>query len=133
MARWMIPFILVVLTLVAPVHAAATPTPSNAPCCPADCNGDGQVSINELMILVNIDLGNADSSACPMLNCEPGESLCLGLNCDPVFVGIFNAIHGCPTPPVPMPTPLGWCDCGDTSDLPPNDANVLINIALGNA
>jgi len=43
-------------------ESGAQPAP---PSCAGDCNGDGTVSIGELVILVNIALGNLQSSACP--------------------------------------------------------------------
>jgi len=44
--------------------ATPTPTPPPGPCV-GDCNGDHQVTVNEIIILVNIALGTADVSACP--------------------------------------------------------------------
>jgi len=32
--------------------------------CVGDCNGEHQVTVNEIIILVNIALGTADASAC---------------------------------------------------------------------
>lgn len=40
----------------------ATPAP---PVCTADCNGDGRITINEIVLAVNIALDRADLSACP--------------------------------------------------------------------
>jgi hypothetical protein len=50
----------------------ATPTPSATlpptltptPACPGDCNGSGEVSIPEIVTLVNAALGNADPASC---------------------------------------------------------------------
>jgi hypothetical protein len=44
--------------------ATAVPTPTGVPC-GGDCDGSGDVTVNEIIILVNIDLGAADASACP--------------------------------------------------------------------
>ena len=33
--------------------------------CVGDCNGNGQVSVDEVLTLVNVALGNADATACP--------------------------------------------------------------------
>jgi hypothetical protein len=43
---------------------APTPTPTPPPC-PGDCNGDGAVSINELITAVNISAGSTPLDACP--------------------------------------------------------------------
>ncbi|MDX2170318.1 MAG: hypothetical protein SF182_24815 [Deltaproteobacteria bacterium] len=42
--------------------ATATAPPA---ACPGDCNGDGEVTVNELISGVNIALGNAAPSSCP--------------------------------------------------------------------
>jgi len=33
--------------------------------CVGNCDGSGDVTVNEIIVLVNIDLGTADTSACP--------------------------------------------------------------------
>jgi CSLREA domain-containing protein len=53
-----------------PTLATPTATPTVtatpvAPACTGDCNADGEVTINELLILVNIALGKTQPSACP--------------------------------------------------------------------
>jgi len=47
--------------------ATETPSPQVTPTapCPGDCNGNGVVAVNELVIGVNIALGNAQVSVCP--------------------------------------------------------------------
>lgn len=42
----------------------ATPTATLAVGCAGDCNRDGGVSINDLILMVNIALGTASASAC---------------------------------------------------------------------
>jgi len=91
--------ILLVVVIIGPVHADPTPTSS---CCTGDCGGDGQVTIDELILMVNIDLGTAQPGACPnscALECGPPEIVCF-----PIIFAINNALHGCPTAPVPTPT-----------------------------
>jgi hypothetical protein len=44
--------------------AAFQTTGAHAPCA-GDCDGDGTVSVNELLTLVNLALGSAELSACP--------------------------------------------------------------------
>ena len=43
----------------------ATATQTASPPCPGDCGGDGEVAVNELIIGVNIALGNDGIDACP--------------------------------------------------------------------
>jgi hypothetical protein len=47
--------------------AAVSPTATivGSLSCPGDCNGDGAVSINELLLAVNIALGNVAPATCP--------------------------------------------------------------------
>src|SRR5262249_51179763 len=47
-----------------PTPTTPAPTPTLAPCV-GDCNQDGEVRANELIIGVNISSGTADVSACP--------------------------------------------------------------------
>ena len=124
---------LLVLMLVAmPVvaRAQATPTP-NIPCCEGDCNGDGKVSIDELMAIepkICLAIVGGCSPSCPAGDCR-GDNFS---DLTDLVEAVNNAIGGCPAPPVPTPTPLGWCgDCGDTGPEPVNDAIVLVRIALG--
>jgi len=43
-----------------------TPAPTLPPsACAGDCDGSGDVTVNEIIVLVNIALGTADASACP--------------------------------------------------------------------
>lgn len=45
----------------------ATPTPTPTPViCVGDCDGSGEVTVNELITMVNIALGTAPLSACPV-------------------------------------------------------------------
>ena len=44
---------------------AAAGLNSGSPACNGDCDGSGGVTVNELITLVNIDLGTADASTCP--------------------------------------------------------------------
>lgn len=52
-----------------PPDCTPTPTPmpivTPAPVCVGDCNGDGVVAINELVLMVNIVLDRAPLDACP--------------------------------------------------------------------
>ena len=44
-----------------PTHSGAAPTPVSGPCI-GDCNSDGQVTVDEILTMVNIALGNAPLS-----------------------------------------------------------------------
>ncbi len=78
--------------------ATATATPTLA--CVGDCNADGQVTVDELLTMVNIALGNASVS-----DCLPGDGNGDGLiTIDEILVAVRNALDGCPLPTA-TPTP----------------------------
>jgi hypothetical protein len=70
--------------------------------CTGDCNGDGMVTINELILGVNIALGSQPVSACPAFDCEGNQMV--PINC--LIQGVNNALNGCGGgSPTPTPTP----------------------------
>jgi hypothetical protein len=59
--------------------------------CIGDCDGDGAVTVNELVTMVNIALGNLPLSACPV------PDTCVGSVCiNSIIEAIKNALFGCP-------------------------------------
>lgn len=62
------------------------------PTCPGDCNGNGQVSINELIIGVNIALGNAPIADCPAFDANGSGDV--GIN--ELIQAVLSALNGCP-------------------------------------
>jgi CSLREA domain-containing protein len=71
--------------------STAVLTPSVSPkSCVGDCDGNGMVAVNELITLVNIDLGNADVSACPN-GIPPGATVDIAL----IIRAVDNALIGC--------------------------------------
>jgi outer membrane protein assembly factor BamB len=72
--------------------------------CGGDCNGDGQVTIDELLIGVNIALGTRPLSACPVFDANMDAMVSV----NELIAGVTNALNACPTPtgsPSPAPTP----------------------------
>ncbi len=67
--------------------------------CIGDCNGDGQVTINELITGVNIALGSQPVSTCPAF--DPNGDGEVTIN--ELIAGVNNALNGCPAP-VDTPT-----------------------------
>ena len=73
----------------------ATPSPSPTPTpvpCTGDCNGDGMVSINELILGVNIANGSAPPSACPAADRNASGTVTI----DELVAAVNNAAQGCP-------------------------------------
>jgi hypothetical protein len=72
------------------VSPSPSPIPSPTPCA-ADCNGDGEVTVDELLTAVNIALGNAEVSACP-----PADASADGVvTVDEILRGVDAALDGC--------------------------------------
>ena len=60
------------------------------PPCFGDCNGGGQVTVDELLIMVNIGLGNAQPSACPHGIPSGGE-----VNIALIIQAVNHVLSGC--------------------------------------
>jgi hypothetical protein len=59
--------------------------------CPGNCNADPQVTIDEILTMVNIALGNA-----PLLDCEAADSNHDGhVTVDEILSAVNNALNGC--------------------------------------
>ena len=88
--------------------AAVSPTPSPTAAstatqfCIGDCNGDGTVRVNELIIGVNVVMGNVELSACPAIECP--QLLGVYISCG--IEAVLNALSGCPNAPLVTPTPM---------------------------
>ena len=72
--------------------ATPTPTPTPPPgTCVGDCGGDGQVTINDLILGVNIALGLLPVSDCPAFaNMQDMVTIAQ------LIQGVNNALNGCP-------------------------------------
>jgi hypothetical protein len=72
----------------------ATPTNTPAPTpCVGDCDGKGQVTVDEILTMVNIALGNTPISAC-----EAGDANHDGqITVDEILTAVNNALDGCPS------------------------------------
>jgi len=74
------------------VTATAVPTGTVAACI-GDCGGDGvTVEINELIIAVNIALGNAPLANCPEIDLSGNGSA----EINELITAVNNALNGCP-------------------------------------
>ncbi len=85
---------IIACALVAAVSRGQT-TPTPAPSvCAGNCNGDGQVTVDELVTLISIAL-NGDTATCPSVTlwCDYH----LGVQC--VIPAVTNALNGCPNFP----------------------------------
>ncbi len=70
-----------------------TPTPTAGPAtCVGDCDGSGQVTVDEILTMVNIALGNT-----PAMDCLAGDANFDGqITVDEILAAVNNALNGCP-------------------------------------
>jgi len=73
-------------------------TPMTTPCV-GDCNGDHSVTVDEILTMVNIALGNADATACPN-GIPSGAQVDVAL----ILTAVNNALTGCFVEPTASPT-----------------------------
>ena len=83
-------FGLVAVSLVATIVMIAPQRAQAA--CTGDCSGDGEVTVNELITMVNIALGTAQVSAC-MAGDVNGDG---EITVNEIVAGVNNALNGCP-------------------------------------
>ena len=70
----------------------ATVTPTVGGTCVGDCNGNGQVTIDELVLMVNIALESA-----PVSQCEAGDANHNGaITVNEIIAAVVNALGTCP-------------------------------------
>jgi hypothetical protein len=85
------------------VILGALPRCSNAACV-GDCDGNGEVTVNELITMVNISLG-----ATPLSSCVAGDANGSGdVTINEIIAAVNNALGVCPLPqatPTPSPPP----------------------------
>jgi len=76
-----------------------TPLPSP---CVGDCGRDAEVTVDEILTMVNVALGN--TAVC---SCEPGDANGDGqITVDEILTAVNNALNGCS-----VPTATGTWDC----------------------
>ena len=78
-------------TATQPLTAAPSPTPTRAAGCPGDCDGDGVVTIAELVLGVRIALGELDASDCPSLEITGNGAVSI----DELMQALRAALFGC--------------------------------------
>jgi hypothetical protein len=72
--------------------ATATRTPTVTPRCVGDCNGDSSVTIDEILSMVDIALGNAETSTCAPADANGDQEITI----DEILKAVNDALNGCP-------------------------------------
>ncbi|HYD49858.1 MAG TPA: hypothetical protein VEB21_15985 [Terriglobales bacterium] len=67
-----------------------TPTPIGSTC-PGDCSRDGQTTVDEILLGVNIALGDADLSVCPVFDADSDAAVTV----NELLAAIDRALNGC--------------------------------------
>lgn len=122
---------------------AGTKTQADAAGCVGDCDGNGAVTINELVLAVDIALGGASLDACLAADASGDGSLLV----NELVLGVVNGLNGCPTlqplliaslftdPPIFFGAEVkgpdkgdlvGWFTQEDLSDLVPIEGSVRL-------
>jgi hypothetical protein len=68
-----------------------TPQPDPSSPCVGDCNGDGHVTVDEVLTMVNMALGIVDA-ACPGVSANPGNQITIA----EILTAVNNLLDGCP-------------------------------------
>src|SRR5215470_8065922 len=98
------------------------PGPSHAAsACPGDCNGDGAVTVDELIVGVTIALGEQALSTCPAFDVRSDQVVTV----DELLAAIDAALSGCAT----STPPLQSSDPVDGAAAVPRTAWIRLNFA----
>lgn len=95
-------FALLVVSIVAQPLAASTAEAQSSSPCAGDCNGDGVVTVDELIRGVNIALGTLAVSVCPAFDTNGDGQVTV----DEIVAAVVTALRGCPVDPTATPTPV---------------------------
>lgn len=97
--------------------------------CTGDCGGDSEVTVDEIITMVNIANGVATLDTCPAADGN-GDSL---VAIDDIISAVNNATNGCPAPtPTPTPTPTqGTVTPNPTPTVPALCGNGVVNFDVG--
>jgi len=103
-----------IYTILLGVILGVLPRCSNAACV-GDCDGNGEVTVNELVTMVNISLG-----ATPLSSCVAGDADGSGdITINEIVAAVTNAQGVCPQPPAtPTPSPLPTPTSSPASPFP---------------
>lgn len=101
--------------------------PSVAQPCVGDCNGDGAVSIADLITAVNISLGSSAVSACVAVD----RNLDGLVSISELIAAVGHGLRGCPPPATP--TVSSTAGATDTATATPEDSPTPVDSATASA
>ena len=97
--------------------AAAAPVAA----CTGDCDGNGEVAVNELLQGVNIALGSQPMNACPVFDTEGDNQVAI----NEILTAVKAALEGCPAPIISTVAGTGIAGINDDG-LPPLESNLYL-------
>lgn len=71
-----------------------------AQACIGDCNSDGHVQVDELVVCVDVGLGNRPLADCPVLDEDSDQQASIA----ELIGAVTSLLEGCPATPTPTPT-----------------------------
>jgi len=96
----------------------ATPPP-----CVGDCDGEGFVTVDEILVMVNIVLSDADVTACPAGDANHDGQITI----DEILTAVNNALNGCSPMATATPTPqLVRIDVGAATGPPGGSVQIPV-------
>ncbi|HUI24589.1 MAG TPA: hypothetical protein VL403_00790 [Candidatus Kryptonia bacterium] len=93
--------------------------------CTGDCDGNNAVSVDELVLGVNIALGNAALDRCRAFDRDQSHIVSV----DELVAGVNDALNGCPSGSTPTPTVTTAPSATQTP--PPGCGNGVVDFNLG--
>jgi len=117
--RWTVAILLAGWVFAAPPVAAQP--------CVGDCNGDGAVSIADLVTAVNISLGATAVSACPAADRNSDGLVAIS----ELITAVGHGLRGCPPPPTPTASSIA--SATDTATATPDDSPTPLDSATPSA
>jgi len=88
--------------------------------CAGDCNLDGAVTVDDVLTLVTIAIGDRPLAACPAGDGNDDAAITI----DDILAAVANALNGCPLPPPtptatpsPSPSPVATATASPTPTL----------------
>jgi hypothetical protein len=91
--QWIVRVVLALLFFSTSVHAA----------CVADCGGDGEVTVNDLVLAVGVALGDTTVDACPAADANGDGSVMVA----ELVEAVSSLLDGCDSAPTATPTLTG--------------------------
>ncbi len=92
-----------------------------AAACTGDCDGNGEVAVNELLEGVNIALGNQPMSVCPVFDAEGDGAVTI----NELLAAVRAALDGCPAATINTIAGTGIAGINDDG-LPPTESNLYL-------